>query len=351
MKMRNLKNSELILKEKIKQILPGLEIEGIQAKVKMRDARVDFLLTGNLKGKEYVFVCEVKSSSFPSHILFTVTQLKKVVSRYKNAYPIIIAPYISQRSAEICRQNQVGFIDLEGNAFLSFDNVLVDKRVKERTKVEKREVVEIFSPRATRIIRVLLENEKERWLITNLAKEADVSVGYTSDVLRALVKQGYVDRQKRKGFQAKDKTALLNRWASIYDFSQNKIINLYTFEKDFGSLFKKISDVSDSLKLKCGLTLLSGASIVAPYIARFADIYLYIQGDIKIWKEKLDLREVEAGANFYLIIPYDEGVFYGLRKAKGATVVGNIQLYLDLIKYPARGKEQAEYLRNQVINF
>ncbi|MCK4278894.1 MAG: hypothetical protein KAW82_06895 [Desulfurellaceae bacterium] len=351
MKTRELKNNSLILKEKIRQLLPGLEIEDIQAEVKMRDVRVDFLLTGNLKGKEYIFVCEVKSSSFPSHVLSTVTQLKKVISEYKNAYPIIIAPYISQRSAEICRENQVGFVDLEGNAFLSFDNILIDKRVKERTKVEKREVVEIFSPRATRIIRVLLENKKERWLITDLAKEANVSVGYTSNVLSALVNQGYVGREKRKGFQVKDMTALLDRWASIYDFSQNEIISLYTFEKDFGNLFKKINDVSDSLKLKCGLTLLSGASIVAPYIARFADIYLYIQGDIKIWKEKLDLREVEAGANFYLIIPYDEGIFYALNKVKGVPVVGNIQLYLDLIKYPARGKEQAEYLRNQLIKF
>jgi len=349
--MKELLYNESTVKEKVNQVLPELEITGIQAEVKMRDAQVDFLLTGNLKGKERVFVCEVKSASFPSHILSTVTQLKRVVSEYKNAYPIIIASYISQRSAEICRQNRVGFIDLEGNAFLSFDNILVDKRVKERTMVEKREVVEIFSPRATRIIRALLENRKERWLITNLAKEANVSVGYTSNVLKTLVKQGYVEREKRKGFRAKDKAALLDRWASIYNFSQNKIINLYTFEKEFGSLFKKIGNVADSLNLKCGLTLLSGASIVAPYIARFADIYLYIQGDIKIWKEKLDLREVEAGANFCLVIPYDEGVFYGLRRVKESPVVGNIQLYLDLIKYPARGKEQAEYLRSQLIKF
>jgi len=348
--MRQLENNELILKEKVKQTLPELEIEDIQVEVKMKDAQVDFLFIGKLRGKNYIFVCEVKSSGFPSHILPTIIQLKKVAG-YKNAYPIIIAPYISQRSAEICRQNQVGFIDLEGNAFLSFDDILIDKRVKERTKVEKREIGEIFSPRATRIIRVLLENKKEKWLITDLAKEANLSVGYTSEVLRALINQGYVDRQKRKGFRIKDKASLLNRWASIYNFSQNKIINLYTFEKDFGGLFKKISDISDSLKLRCGLTLLSAASIVAPYIARFSDVYLYIYGDIKTWREKLDLREVEAGANFYLIIPYDEGVFYGLRKVKGIPVVGNIQLYLDLIKYPARGKEQAEYLRSQLIKF
>lgn len=350
MVIKELDGNQALLGEKIKQVLPGLDIITIEAQVKIMTFQVDFLLTVRFKRKEYLFICETKSLGSPSHLFPAIAQLKKI-AEYKKAYLIIIAPYISQRSAEMCRENQVGFIDLEGNAFLSFDNVLVDKRVKERTEVEKREVVEIFSPRATRIIRVLLENKKEKWLITDLAKEANISIGYASDVLKALNKQGYVDREKRKGFQVKDKAALLDKWASIYDFNQNKIINLYTFEKDFENLFKNIKDVSDSLKLKCGLTLLSGASIVAPYIARFSNIYLYIEGDIKTWTEKLDLREVESGANFYLVIPYDEGVFYGLQKVKGIPLISNIQLYLDLIKYPARGKEQADYLRNQLIKF
>lgn len=350
MKIKDLAKNNIILQNKFNQVLPELEIQSIQAEAKIIDARADFLITAKLKDKKYTFICELKSLGAPSHVLSAIAQLKKIIE-YKKAYPIIIAPYISQRSAEICRQNEVGFIDLEGNVFLSIGDVLIDKRVSERNNIEKREIGEIFSPRATRIIRVLLENKKQKWFISDLAKEADVSLGYTSEVLRALVNQGYVDRQKRKGFQLKDKTALLDKWASIYNFSQNKIVNLYTFEKNFGSLFKKISNTSNLLKLKCGLTLLSAASIVAPYIARFADIHLYVQGDIENWKEKLDLREIEAGANFYLITPYDEGVFYGLRRVKEIPIVGNIQLYLDLIKYPARGKEQAEFLRKQLIKF
>jgi hypothetical protein len=33
----------------------------------------------------------------------------------------------------------------------------------------------------------------------------------------------------------------------------------------------------------------------------------------------------------------------------GIKIVNTIQLYLDLYKYPARGPEQAEYLREQVV--
>lgn len=69
------------------------------------------------------------------------------------------------------------------------------------------------------------------------------------------------------------------------------------------------------------------------------------------WVDALDLHIVEFGGNVHLLQPYDEGVFYQLRKPEGIAVVGNIQLYLDLYNYPARGREQAEFMRDQEIGF
>lgn len=336
--------------EKIKRFLPELSIKNVRSKIQMNGIIADLIFTGKIKGKEYQFIMEIKSNGAPGLISNAINQLK-AINAEKKAYPIIMAPYISQRSAELCRQNNIGFIDLEGNAFLSFDNILIDKRLKERFNIEKKDIKEIFSPRATRVIRVLLENNDRQWLINDLADEAKISIGYTSIVLTFLVQQGYGEKQKRKGFRLKDKTALLEKWASVYDFSKNKIIGLYTLEKDFNGLLKKVADISESVKTQCGLTSFPAASLVAPYVARFSDIYLYIQNNIEFWREKLDLREVPSGANFYIIVPYDEGVFYGLRKINGIPIIGNIQLYLDLFKYPARGKEQAEYLRTQLIKF
>lgn len=351
MKIVELEKNRARLKEIFNKLFPQSKITDFKVQADKGGIKADFLITLNIKGKESVLICELKSSGSPSHVLPAVIQLKRFVES-KKGYPVIIAPYISQRSAEICRQNNTGFIDLEGNTFLSFGNILIDKRIKERVNIEKKEIREIFSPAASRIIRVLLENaKKERWLISDLAKEAEVSLGYTSDVLSALSTQGYIEKRKRKGVQLKEKASLLDRWASAYSFSQNNIFSLYTLEKDFTAIFKKIADVSETLNSKSGLTLHSAASLAAPYVARFSEVYLYIEGDIALWKKKLDLREVERGANFYLVSPYDEGVFYGLRKVKGIPVIGNIQLYLDLFKYPARGKEQAEYVRQKLIGF
>ena len=63
--------------------------------------------------------------------------------------------------------------------------------------------------------------------------------------------------------------------------------------------------------------------------------------------EGLDLRPVETGGTIHVLKPYDEGIFYNQQEGGGLSVVCDTQLYLDLINYPARGREQAEFLREQ----
>jgi hypothetical protein len=80
-------------------------------------------------------------------------------------------------------------------------------------------------------------------------------------------------------------------------------------------------------------------------------MYISNSGDLSKWIPLLDLRPVESGSNVSIYIPYDEGVFYNVQEANGIKIVGNIQLYLDLYNYPARGREQAEFLRREEIKF
>jgi len=70
----------------------------------------------------------------------------------------------------------------------------------------------------------------------------------------------------------------------------------------------------------------------------------------------LSYRKLKSGANVEIYIPYDEGVFYKALKVDASTqvdvpVVSNVQLYMDLFNNPARGKEQAEHLRELKLGF
>jgi hypothetical protein len=45
---------------------------------------------------------------------------------------------------------------------------------------------------------------------------------------------------------------------------------------------------------------------------------------------------------------YKNSVFLGKRKIRGASVVSNLQLYLDLYRFKPRGREHAEFLKERL---
>ena len=49
-----------------------------------------------------------------------------------------------------------------------------------------------------------------------------------------------------------------------------------------------------------------------------------------------------------MVLPYDEGVFYGLAKVGEINVVSKVQLYVDLFNFPARGEEAAGALLKSI---
>ena len=52
--------------------------------------------------------------------------------------------------------------------------------------------------------------------------------------------------------------------------------------------------------------------------------------------------KIEGAYSQFMIMLYDEGVFYGVNQVDGVNVVSKVQLYIDLFNYPARGEEAAE---------
>jgi hypothetical protein len=61
------------------------------------------------------------------------------------------------------------------------------------------------------------------------------------------------------------------------------------------------------------------------------------------------IRPTTSGANIRIFEPYDEGDFMDFREIRGVKVVSDIQLYVDLFTYPARGQEQAEKILEKII--
>lgn len=209
----------------------------------------------------------------------------------------------------------------------------------------------IFSPRASRIIRVLLTNPKREWSVLGLSKEIKVGYGHAYRVIETLLKMGLCRRTGTNRIVVANPAELLTRWASYYDFALiNKVIAYYSPYRDIDDFISKLASISRK-GLKYALTLHAGVALVAPYV-RPTNVHLYVQDEkMDKFEGLLDLQLTEVGGNVFLIVPYDEGVLYDLQRVRDVLVVSNVQLYVDLYNYPGRGREAAEYLGNKLLVF
>jgi len=209
----------------------------------------------------------------------------------------------------------------------------------------------IFSPRASRILRVLLTHPKREWSVLGLSKETRVGYGHAYRVIETLLNMGLCRRTGTNRIVVTNSAELLARWASYYDFALiNKAIPYYSPHRDIDGFIGKLASISRK-DLKYALTLHAGAALVAPHV-RPANVHLYVGGEkMNKFEELLGLQLTEVGGNVFLIVPYDEGVFYSLQRVRDVFVVSNVQLYVDLYNYPRRGREAAEYLRKELLVF
>jgi len=105
--------------------------------------------------------------------------------------------------------------------------------------------------------------------------------------------------------------------------------------------------VADRLRARYALTLFAGARHRAPFV-RHPAVHAYVEGDPGSIAQELDVRPNDSG-NLVLIRPRDEGVFFGAQDCDGVRVASDVQLYVDLSSFEARGREQAEHLLDVVM--
>ncbi len=332
------------LTKNLPYLLPNMEIEGISFRLpKNKQSHADVIVkvrTGNLKKS---LLIEVKSSGEPRIVQSSIYELKKWVGNDKGIYPVFTAPYVGEKSREILISENIGYIDLIGDVYLKFDSVLVDRISNAERETERRLNRGIFAKKATRIIRSLINDPNKKWNITELANLCEMSPAGVYFVINQLEDKGYVSREKDKSIRVLDSRRLLKDWASNWTVEKSRSTGFFSFAKNPEEVISKVAKTGNDLGLKYAFTGMAGASMVSPFV-RYNEVWVYISGNIDDLVKKLDLRPTTTGANIRIFEPYDDGLFMDFRKIGDVNVVSDIQLYVDLFNYPARGKEQAEWL-------
>ena len=296
---------------------------------------------------EQDLIAEVKNSGEPRLVREAATQLLKYrYSAPPGTYGVLVAPFISPRAAEICAEEKIGYVDLSGNCLLSFGQVYIEKKGRPNLFAQKRDLRSLYSPKAERVLRVLLSNPHGFWNLQKLADEAKVSLGQVSNVKRILSDLEWIEPEHGR-IQLIKPIELLSEWAGNYASKRNMVKNYYTLKKTY-EFEADLADWCAQEGIKYALTGFSGAARLAPAV-RYQRAMAYVDLPPSALTVLMGLKEVTSGANASLIKPYDEGVFYGMRSVNEVWIASPIQIYLDLIDIKGRGEEAAQGILDEVI--
>jgi hypothetical protein len=275
-----------------------------------------------------------------------------IAEQGKPATPVFIAPYLSPVTREFCRQNGVSFLDFEGNARLAFGPVFIERVISNKPASERREFKSLFTPKSAQVLRVMLRNPMQAWRISDLAKEARVSLGHVSNVRTALLDREWASVVPA-GLQLKAPDALLDAWRSGYEGPGAVQLRFYTvlhgtaFDAAVHDLFAALPQNANA-----ALASFSAANWIAPY-GRTGMQYLYADKlALSCIEKTLRLSSASKGENVIVYLPRYQGVFLDLSEpAPGIRCTSPLQTYLDLSANGERGKESAEHLRRMKLTW
>jgi hypothetical protein len=311
------------------------------------NAEADILLDLQAQdGASWQIAVEVKANGQPRLAREAVNQLLRYRHAFPEAYGVFMAPYISPQAAEICATDGVGYLDFAGNCRLSFGQVFISRAGIRNPSPQKRDLRSLYAPKSTRVLRVLLMRKCE-WKTQALADEAGVSLGQVANVKKRLRDREWV-AEGDAGFRLTNPQGLLADWAGNYTYRRNTVRDFYSM-KETGELEEALAKACRELDILYAFTGFSAARRIAPAV-RGQRSMAYISTMPESLLERLGLKEVSSGANVSLMIPYDDGVFYGARDAEGLRIVCPVQLYLDLKGYKGRGEEAADAVMKQELS-
>jgi hypothetical protein len=329
--------------------VPFIRLEGAGREFNepSHNREVDFLVRLKANGRPLHLICEVKGNGQPRYVRAAVAQLRNYIEhQQRDAYGVVIAPYFSPASQQICREENIGFLDFEGNCRLVFNGVFIERAVPLKPSTERRELKSIYSPKSAQVLRVLLRKPERRWKVVNLAEAARVSLGLASNVRNALIDREWA-KSDTEGLFLINPDALLDRWQDTYNHSPGRRLAFYTALHG-GKFQERIPKILASAN-RDGAAMLasfSAAQWLAPY-ARVNTHHFYAdEKGVTALREGLELSSSTRGENVIVMQVKDDGIFNdAVEPVPSIHCTSAVQTYLDLSIAGERGKEAAEHLR------
>ncbi len=322
-----------------------------------REYQIDLKIGLSRDGVNYELIIEMKSNGAPQFVRSAIYQLNSYVAhslQFRHAddsrrlIPMVVSPYLSPESRAICKAHNVAYLDLFGNAHLTFDSVYIDRAVAGKPKSETRALRSIFTPKAGAILRVMLRDPGRAWRVANLAETANTSLGHVSNVRKALFEREWIKQQDDGGVLAKP-DALLKTWRENYRRPSGHRITGYTHLHG-EQLEKRLLGALNSYPQnpRAIYSFHSAAQWIAPYGRDGTYNFYSDETGVQTLTEALRLASVAKGSNVVIRVLKDESLFDdAIEPRPDIFCTSPIVTYFDLWNGNDRDREAAEYIARE----
>ena len=299
-------------------------------------------------GADHKFVVEHKSTTSLASVVLATSQLKAICSRWtETVIPLLVVPYMSESGREYCKEVGVNWLDLSGNARIVAPGlyVYVDGHKNKFRRSGRPETP--FGPSGSRVARWLLMQPGEVVRQRVLATATGLNEGHVSRIIGKLVSLELVERIE-SGVRVMDPGRLLDAWHDEYRFDKHRLIEGHISIVAGESVVQQVVPFMKRNKVSYAITGLAAAWQLNHFAGyRLSTIYLEEEPTEELL-DGLGFRREPRGANTWLVIPNDQGVFQGSRDIVHVRCVHPVQVYLDLKGHPERASEAAAELRREL---
>ncbi len=295
------------------------------------------------------FVMECKRSGSLSGTAMAVDQLVRYrESCHETVSVLLVVPYMGAAARAHCEQNSVAWMDLSGNARIVAPGIFYQdlghpNRFRRPGRPES-----AFGPKGSRVARQLLLDPDARLRQRTLAEATGLNEGHVSRVVGKLVDTGLVERSS-EGAKVVDADILLDSWSEEYRFDRHTVIPGHVAARSGVELAGSLDERLDHIGVSHAATGLPAAWLLTRHAGfRLATVYVADFPSAGMMSD-LGFREEPRGANTWLVVPNDDGVFHGVCRVDGVQCAHPVQVYLDLKSHPERSQEAADELRSQLL--
>jgi DNA-binding transcriptional regulator YhcF (GntR family) len=339
-----------------------------------------------LRVGSYKFVIECRHSGATDSVVSAIGQLAEYAKNSRGGViPILVVPFMGEVGKHLCKEAGVGWADLSGNADLVAPGLKIHIEGRPNLFKQSGRPGDVFAPNSSRITRSLLANyvsafseeglERRTSLgsrtvrgndpgVRELADKTKADVGLTSRVLSRLEAQGFVSRHtvgRTVVVRLRNPDLLLEAWRVQYKFFRHRIIPGHVAARTGEDLVRDLAKKLKSAGVGYAATGLSAAWLFTHFV-RFRLVTFFLRKEPgESLLSDIGFRRDPKGANVWLVVPNDVGVFQEMRTPqdygnlnedeKDIQCVHPVQVYVDLKDHPERSAEAAQELRNRLLRW